>query len=207
VENCQGSSRVYTNKSQYTHHLSLLQMMSPPTPKRKKRFWVLAFGVCEKKNTHTQYTHTSCGKKECLLLQISIFLKDSKQLCEFAIAQVSFMKVTSPALQIWSKDKRSHCRYWPVLDTTYFPLLLPSSHCKGIVGFCKLVSVVFWFVVAGFDSRECGKCVWISWSISCSLSETHLCSVHSETVWADEHSNWVSRVYGIYAACMFTAAL
>jgi hypothetical protein len=29
-------------------------MMSPPTPKRKKRFWVLAFGVCEKNNIHTQ---------------------------------------------------------------------------------------------------------------------------------------------------------
>jgi len=48
VENCQGSSKVYTIKGQYTHHLSLLQMMSPPTPKRKKRFWVLASGVCEK---------------------------------------------------------------------------------------------------------------------------------------------------------------
>jgi hypothetical protein len=59
VENYQGSSRVYTIKNQYTHHLSLLQMMSPPTPKRKKRFWVLAFGVYEKNktHTHTQYTH------------------------------------------------------------------------------------------------------------------------------------------------------
>jgi len=63
---------IYTIKSQYTHHLSLLQMMSQPTHKRKKRFWVLAFGVCEKEtHTHTQYTHTSCGKKECLLTQHS----------------------------------------------------------------------------------------------------------------------------------------
>jgi len=69
VENHQGSSRVYIIKSQNTHHLSLLQMMSPPTPKRKKRFWV--FGVCEKNKTHTQYTHTSCGKKECLFTQHS----------------------------------------------------------------------------------------------------------------------------------------
>jgi hypothetical protein len=37
VENCQGGSKVYTIKIQYTHHLSLLQMMSPPTPKIKKR--------------------------------------------------------------------------------------------------------------------------------------------------------------------------
>jgi hypothetical protein len=57
VKNCQGSSKVYTIKSQYTHHLSLLQMMSPPNLKRKKRFWVLAFGVCEKNKTHT-HTHT-----------------------------------------------------------------------------------------------------------------------------------------------------
>jgi len=73
VENCQGSSRVYTIKSQYTHYLSLLQMMSPPTPKEKKRFWVLAFGVCEKNKTHTpaQKTHTSCGKKECPFTQHS----------------------------------------------------------------------------------------------------------------------------------------
>jgi hypothetical protein len=64
---------LYTIKSQYTHHLSLSQMMSPPTPKRKKRFWVLAFGVCEKNktHTHTQYTHTSCEKKECLFTQHS----------------------------------------------------------------------------------------------------------------------------------------
>jgi hypothetical protein len=52
---------IHTIKSQYTHDLSLLQMMSPPTPKRKKKgfgFWVLAFGVCEKiKKTHT-HTHT-----------------------------------------------------------------------------------------------------------------------------------------------------
>jgi hypothetical protein len=71
VENRQGSSRVYIIKSQYTHHLSLLQMMSTPTPKRKKRFWVLAFGVCEKNKTPTQYTHTSCEKKECLFTQHS----------------------------------------------------------------------------------------------------------------------------------------
>jgi len=38
VKNYQGSNKVYTIKSQYTHHLSLLQMMSPPTPKRKKKF-------------------------------------------------------------------------------------------------------------------------------------------------------------------------
>ncbi len=75
MENYQGSSRVYTIKSQYTHYLSILQMMSPPTAKRKKRFWALAFGVCEKNkthtHTHTQYTHTSCGKKECLFTQYS----------------------------------------------------------------------------------------------------------------------------------------
>ncbi len=68
----QGSSRVYTFKSQYTHHLSLLQMMSPPTPKRKKGFWVLAFGMCEKNKTHTQYTHTSCGKKSAFLRNIHL---------------------------------------------------------------------------------------------------------------------------------------
>jgi hypothetical protein len=37
----------------------------------KNRFWVLAFGVCEKNKTRTQYTHTSCGKKECLFTQHS----------------------------------------------------------------------------------------------------------------------------------------
>ncbi len=65
MKNCQGSSKVYTIKSQYTHHLSLLQMMFPSTPKGKKRFWVLAFGVCErnKTHTHTQYTHTSCVRR------------------------------------------------------------------------------------------------------------------------------------------------
>ncbi len=74
MENCQGSSRVYTIKSQYTHHLSLLQMMSPPTPKRKKRFWVLVLWCVwkNKTHTHTQYTHTSCGKKECLLHSIHL---------------------------------------------------------------------------------------------------------------------------------------
>jgi len=69
VENYQGSSRVYTIKSQYTHHLSLLQMMSSPTPKRKKRFWVLAFGVCEKNKTHT---HTNCGKRSVFLHNIHL---------------------------------------------------------------------------------------------------------------------------------------
>jgi hypothetical protein len=78
VENYQGSSRVYNIKNQYTHHLSLLQMMSPPTPKRKKKFWVLAFGMCEKNktnthtHTHTQYTHTSCGKKKDFLHNIHL---------------------------------------------------------------------------------------------------------------------------------------
>jgi len=73
VENCQGSSKVYTIKNQYTHHLSLLQMMSPLTPKRKKRFWVLAFGVYEKNktHTHTHNIHTSCGKTKCLFTQHS----------------------------------------------------------------------------------------------------------------------------------------
>jgi hypothetical protein len=64
VENCQGSSRVYTIKNQYTHHLSLLQMMFPPTPKRKKRFWVLAFGVCEKNKTHAHNIHTQFVEKK-----------------------------------------------------------------------------------------------------------------------------------------------
>jgi hypothetical protein len=74
VENCQGSSRVYTIKNQYTHHLSFLQMMFPPTPKRKKRFWVVTFGVCEKNKTHT-YTHNIPAqvveKEECLFAQHS----------------------------------------------------------------------------------------------------------------------------------------
>jgi hypothetical protein len=41
--------------------------MSPPTPKRKKRIWVLAFGVCEKekKNTHT---HTQVVEKKSVFL-------------------------------------------------------------------------------------------------------------------------------------------
>jgi hypothetical protein len=70
VKNCQASNRVFTIKSQYTHHLSLLQMMSPPTPKRKKRFWVLAFGVCEKNKTrtHTQYIHTQVVEKKSAFL-------------------------------------------------------------------------------------------------------------------------------------------
>jgi hypothetical protein len=46
---------------------------SYPPPKEKKWFWVLAFNACEKNktHTHTQYTHTSCGKKECLFTQHS----------------------------------------------------------------------------------------------------------------------------------------
>ncbi len=69
MENYQGSSKVYTIKSQYTHHLFLLQMMSPPNPKRKKWFWVLTFGVCEKNKTHI---HTLVvEKKECIFTQHS----------------------------------------------------------------------------------------------------------------------------------------
>ncbi len=70
MKNCQGSNRVYIIKSRYTHHLSLLQMMSPPTPKRKKRFWVLAFGVCEKNKTHihTQYIHRQVVEKKSAFL-------------------------------------------------------------------------------------------------------------------------------------------
>ncbi len=75
MKNCQGSNRVYIIKSRYTHHLSLLQMMSPPTPKRKKRFWVLAFGVCEKNKTHI-HTHNIhrqvVEKKKCLFTQHSL---------------------------------------------------------------------------------------------------------------------------------------
>ncbi len=64
MENYQGCNRVYIIESQYTHHLSLLQMMSPPTPKRKKKFWVLAFGVCEKNKTHTHNIHTQVVEKK-----------------------------------------------------------------------------------------------------------------------------------------------
>jgi len=69
VENCQGSSKVYTIKSQYTHHLSLLQMMSPPTPKRKKKFWVWPL-VCVKKikHTHTHNIHTQVVEKKSAFL-------------------------------------------------------------------------------------------------------------------------------------------
>ncbi len=73
MKNCKGSSKIYTIKSQYTHHLSLLQMMSPPTPKRKKK--VLGFGlwcVWNKLNTHTQYTHTSCGSGQNGLWYITL---------------------------------------------------------------------------------------------------------------------------------------
>ncbi len=65
MENNQGSNRVYTIESQYTHHLSLLQMMFPPTPKRKKRFWVSTFGVCEKNKTHT---HTQVVERKSAFL-------------------------------------------------------------------------------------------------------------------------------------------
>jgi hypothetical protein len=70
VENCQGSSRVYTIKNQYTHHLFFLQMMSPPIAKRKKRFWVLPFGVCErnKTHTHTHNIHTQVVEKNSAFL-------------------------------------------------------------------------------------------------------------------------------------------
>ncbi len=68
VENYQGSSKVYTIKSQHTHHLSLLQMMSPPILKRKKRFWVLAFGVCEKNKTHTHTIYTQVVEKKSAFL-------------------------------------------------------------------------------------------------------------------------------------------
>ncbi len=57
------SSKVYTIKSQYTHHLSLLQMMFPPTPKKKKGFgfWPL---VCVKKIKHTHNIHTQVVEKK-----------------------------------------------------------------------------------------------------------------------------------------------
>jgi hypothetical protein len=68
VKNCQGSNRVYTIKSQYTHHLSLANDV-PTHPQKKKKVLSLAFGVCEKNKTHT---HTSCGKKECLFTHHSL---------------------------------------------------------------------------------------------------------------------------------------
>jgi hypothetical protein len=81
VENCQGgSSRVYTIKSQYTHHLSLLQMMSPTHPQKKKKgfgFWHL---VCVKKlKTHTQNIHTQVvGKKSAFLHSIHLMGKSGQ---------------------------------------------------------------------------------------------------------------------------------
>jgi len=65
VENFQGSSKVYTIKSQYTHHLSPNDVTTHPQKKKKGfGFWPL---VCVKKIKHT-HTHTQVAKKESAFL-------------------------------------------------------------------------------------------------------------------------------------------
>jgi len=40
----------------------------PHPPQKKKRFWVLAFGVCQKNKTHTHNIHTQVVKKKSAFL-------------------------------------------------------------------------------------------------------------------------------------------
>ncbi len=66
MENCQGSTKVYTIKSQYTHHLSLTNDV-PTHPQKKKK--VLGFDLlCEKNKTHTHNIHTQVVEKKSVSL-------------------------------------------------------------------------------------------------------------------------------------------
>jgi hypothetical protein len=54
-------------------------MMFPPTPKREKKFWVLAFDVCEKNKTHTHNIHTQVVKKKNAFLHSTHLMGRSGQ--------------------------------------------------------------------------------------------------------------------------------
>jgi hypothetical protein len=64
VKNCQGSSRVYTIKSQYTHHQSLANDV-PTHPQKKKKDLGFGLWCVWKKNTHT---HTQVVEKKSAFL-------------------------------------------------------------------------------------------------------------------------------------------
>jgi len=53
--------------------------MFPPTPKREKKFWVLAFDVCEKNKTHTHNIHTQVVKKKNAFLHSTHLMGRSGQ--------------------------------------------------------------------------------------------------------------------------------
>jgi len=68
-----------------------------------------------------------------------------------------------------------------------------SESCRSVPAW-RTEALMWVCYSTGSDSGECRKCVWISRSISCSLSATHLCSVHFETAWTDEQHKWVSCI-------------